>query len=88
MKVVVLMLGGLSLVGPVLAWVYVDGPTAAMFLAGTVLVCICAAMPVVFSVVTRRNDLRRMAREEAEEIGIGKSDDVGTDSTRRDAADQ
>lgn len=61
----------LALTAPVLAWVFIDGPTAALFLAATVLICICAAMPVIFSVVTRRNDLARLAREEAEEVRLG-----------------
>jgi hypothetical protein len=60
----------LALVAPAMAWVFIDGPTAALFLAATCFICICASMPVVFSVVTRRNDLRKWEREEAEEIRL------------------
>jgi hypothetical protein len=69
-KTVLVITAVLALVGPVLAWVYVDGPTALLFLAASVVICACAAMPVVFSVGTRRNDLARLAREEAEEIAV------------------
>jgi phosphotransferase system glucose/maltose/N-acetylglucosamine-specific IIC component len=71
-KLVMLVTASLALVGPVLAWVFIDAPTAALFLAATAVICICAAMPVVFSVMTRRNDLRRLEREEAEEIRLGE----------------
>lgn len=69
MKIVIAFVAALAMVAPVLAWIFIDGPTGAMFTAATVLVCVCAAMPVVFSVVTRRRDRLRLERDEAEVIG-------------------
>jgi hypothetical protein len=52
------------------AWVLVDLPTAALGLAAWLAVCGCGAAPVVFSVITRRNDLRKLDLEEAEQVQL------------------
>lgn len=57
------------------AWTLVDLPTAALGLAAWTAVCGCAAAPVVFSVVTRRNDLRQLEMEEAEELRLEREKD-------------
>ena len=72
MKAVLAIAIVLALVAPVLAWVYIDLPTALFFLAATAFICISAAMPIVFSVGTRRNDLRREAQGRAEEIRVDR----------------
>lgn len=68
MKWVLLSLVLITLATFVGAWILIDLPTAALALAAWLAVCGCAAAPVIFSVVTRRNDLRRLERENAEEI--------------------
>lgn len=62
----------LAAAGPTLAWVFIDGPTAALFGAASLFIAACASAPIVFAVVTRRNDLRRIELEEAEEPRAGQ----------------
>ena len=51
-------------------WLWIDLPTALLGLVAWSVICACAGAPVVFSVLTRRNDLRRLSMEEAEEIRL------------------
>lgn len=71
LKVTLVLTAAACLVGPVLAWVYVDAPTGAFFLVASVVVCVCATMPVVFGVVTRRSGPRRSTGGEVREIRLG-----------------
>lgn len=67
----------LAAAGPILAWVFIDGPTAALFGAASLFIAACASAPIVFAVVTRRNDLRRIELEDVEELRTGQAPGEG-----------
>ncbi|MCC6322394.1 MAG: hypothetical protein IT438_13275 [Phycisphaerales bacterium] len=68
MKRLAIALAVLTVAGPVAVAAWVDTPTAAFVLAAWLVVLVCGGAPVVFGIVTRRRDQRKVELGEAEEL--------------------
>ena len=59
---------------PLVAWIWIDSVTAAFMLGVSGVICICAGMPVLFSVLTRRGPAAPPRHDDAEVIEITAPD--------------
>lgn len=59
---------------PVVTWVWIDSVTAVFMLAVSGVICICAALPVLFSVLIRRGTSTPLRHDDAEVIEITATD--------------
>lgn len=74
MKRVLAVIALLTLAAAAFAWVFMDATTAVFVLVVSMLICICAGMPVLFSVITRRTARASEPHDDAEIIEVNATD--------------